>query len=135
MSSAQSENPLLEGLRLRRSADPCAIVVFGASGDLTKRKLFPALYSLAYRRLLPERFAVVGVARSEETTRQFVSDMRKAVKQFARDPFRTDVFSSLAASVGYVGSQLNSQVGTAARIAGRIRLCHSTTSDTPTAIV
>ena len=51
-----AENPLLEGLRLRRSPDPCAIVIFGASGDLTRRKIFPALYSLAVRRLLPERF-------------------------------------------------------------------------------
>ena len=73
-------NPLEVGLGVRRTSDPCALVVFGASGDLTKRKLFPALYSLAYRRLLPERFAVVGVARTEETSRQFVSAMRKAVK-------------------------------------------------------
>ena len=51
----QQENPLLEGLRLRRTPDPCALVIFGASGDLTQRKLFPALYSLALRRLLPEQ--------------------------------------------------------------------------------
>ena len=43
-------------------APPCAMVIFGASGDLTRRKLFPALYALAYRRLLPERFGVVGFA-------------------------------------------------------------------------
>ncbi|MGH3129400.1 MAG: hypothetical protein ACRDNX_01140, partial [Gaiellaceae bacterium] len=42
-----AENPLLEGLRLRRTPEPCAIVIFGASGDLAKRKLFPALYALA----------------------------------------------------------------------------------------
>ena len=77
-------NPLAQGLGVRRQPDPCALVVFGASGDLTKRKLFPALYSLAYRDLLPQRFAVVGVARTEETTRQFVTAMRKAVKQFSR---------------------------------------------------
>ncbi|HET7514287.1 MAG TPA: glucose-6-phosphate dehydrogenase, partial [Gaiella sp.] len=57
-------NPLAQGLGIRRQPDPCALVVFGASGDLTKRKLLPALYSLAVRGLLPERFAVVGVARS-----------------------------------------------------------------------
>ena len=50
---AAQENPLLEGLGLRRTPDPCAIVIFGASGDLTRRKLFPALYSLALRGLLP----------------------------------------------------------------------------------
>ena len=70
-------NPLEVGLGVRRTPDPCAVVVFGASGDLTKRKLFPALYSLAYRRLLPERFAVVGIARTEESTRQFLTSMRK----------------------------------------------------------
>ena len=48
-------NPLAEGLRLPRTPDPCAIVIFGASGDLTRRKLFPAIYSLAVRDLLPER--------------------------------------------------------------------------------
>ena len=53
-------NPLAEGLPVRRRPDPCVIVIFGASGDLTRRKLFPALYALAYRRLLPEQFAIVG---------------------------------------------------------------------------
>jgi glucose-6-phosphate 1-dehydrogenase len=87
------------------------MVVFGASGDLTKRKLFPALYSLAYRRLLPDRFAVVGVARSEQTSRQFVTSMRQAVKEFARDPFRSDVFESLAAGVRYVATDFADDAG------------------------
>ncbi len=95
-------NPLAEGLGLRRRPDPCALVIFGASGDLTRRKLFPALYALAYRRLLPDRFAVVGVARTEQTTRQFASAMRRAVKEHARDPYRTDVWESLAAGIRYV---------------------------------
>ena len=51
------ENPLLEGLQMRRTPDPCIFVIFGASGDLTQRKLIPALYSLAYRKLLPAKFA------------------------------------------------------------------------------
>ena len=54
VASAQ-ENPLLEGLTMRRPPDPCALTIFGASGDLTQRKIMPALYSLAFRRLLPER--------------------------------------------------------------------------------
>ena len=49
-----AENPLLEGLGPRRTPEPCALVIFGASGDLTRRKIFPALYALAYRRLPPE---------------------------------------------------------------------------------
>ena len=59
-------NPLLEGLTLRRRPDPCLLVIFGASGDLTSKKLMPALYSLALRRLLPDKFGIVGAARSEE---------------------------------------------------------------------
>ena len=47
-----TENPLLEGLRLHRTPEPCVVVIFGASGDLTRRKIMPALYSLAFRRLL-----------------------------------------------------------------------------------
>ncbi len=97
-------NPLLEGLGVRPKPEPCALVVFGASGDLTKRKLFPALYSLAYRGLLPERFGIVGVARTEQTTRQFVTAMRAAVKEHARDPFRADVFSRLVGGVRYVAT-------------------------------
>jgi glucose-6-phosphate 1-dehydrogenase len=104
-------NPLAAGLGVRRTPDPCVLVVFGASGDLTKRKLFPALYSLAYRGLLPERFAVVGVARTEQTTKQFVTSLRTAVKQFARDPYRSDVFESLAAAVRYVATDFSDDAG------------------------
>ena len=104
-------NPLSAGLGLRRKPDPCALVVFGASGDLTKRKLFPALYALAYRGLLPDRFAVVGVARTEQPTRQFLTGMRAAVKQYARDPFRSDVFESLAEGVRYVATEFDDDSG------------------------
>ena len=92
---SEAENPLLEGLRLRRSPDACAIVIFGASGDLTRRKIFPALYSLAFRRLLPERFGIVGVARTEQTTKQWAAEMKKAVKEHGRDELRTDVWNEL----------------------------------------
>jgi glucose-6-phosphate 1-dehydrogenase len=104
-------NPLAEGLRLRRRPDPCVLAIFGASGDLTRRKLFPALYSLAYRRLLPEPFAVVGVARSEQTNAQFRAAMKESVKEFARDPFRTDVWDSLAGGLRYVATEFDSDAG------------------------
>jgi glucose-6-phosphate 1-dehydrogenase len=98
------ENPLLEGLRLRRTPDPCALVIFGASGDLTQRKLFPALYSLALRRLLPERFGIVGVARTEETDEEFRERMKHAVQEFGRDEFRDDVWDWLAGGMRYVAT-------------------------------
>jgi glucose-6-phosphate 1-dehydrogenase len=96
------DNPLLEGLQLRRTPDPCVFVIFGASGDLTQRKLMPALYSLAYRRLLPVNFAVLGVARSPETDDGFRARMEHAVKEFSRDPFREDVWEKLADGMRYV---------------------------------
>jgi len=105
------ENPLLEGLQLRRSPDPCALVIFGASGDLTQKKLFPALYSLAFRRLLPQRFAVVGVARTEETDDDFKEQMKEALQQHGRDEFRDDVWETLADGMRYIATDFADEHG------------------------
>ncbi|HEY2327674.1 MAG TPA: glucose-6-phosphate dehydrogenase [Gaiellaceae bacterium] len=94
-------NPLLEGLQVRRRPDPCILVIFGASGDLTNKKLMPALYSLAYRNLLPEKFAVVGAARSPENDDDFRKRMQQSVKDFARDPFKKEVWDKLAEGMRY----------------------------------
>jgi len=107
----EAENPLLEGLRLRRRPDPCALVIFGASGDLTTRKLFPAIYSLAVRRLLPERFAIVGIARTEESDEDFRQRMREAVEEHSRDELREDVWQELAAGMRYVTSEFEDPGG------------------------
>ena len=101
----QRENPLLEGLRLGRTPDPCALVIFGASGDLTRRKLFPALYSLALRGLLPERFGIVGVARTEGTDDEFRERMKEAVQEFGRDEFRQDAWDALAVGMRYLATE------------------------------
>ena len=101
---AAHENPLLEGLTIRRMADPCAFVIFGASGDLTRRKLFPALYSLALRRMLPEQFAIVGVARSEESDDEFRERMKHAVQEFGRDEFNQEVWDWLAEGMRFVAT-------------------------------
>src|SRR5581483_12394083 len=87
--------------RLRRRPDPCILVIFGASGDLTAKKLMPALYSLAYRHLLPDRFGIVGAARTEESHDGFRERMKQAVKDHARDPFDEEVWSSLAGGMRY----------------------------------
>jgi glucose-6-phosphate 1-dehydrogenase len=102
VTATTEENPLLEGLRLRRTPEPCALVIVGASGDLTQRKLIPALYSLAYRGLLPERFAVVGVARTELTSEEWREQMREAVQRHARDELREEVWERLAEAMVYV---------------------------------
>jgi glucose-6-phosphate 1-dehydrogenase len=107
----QQENPLAEGLALRRTPDPCALVIFGASGDLTHKKLLPALYALAVRRLLPQRFAIVGVARTEGDDDSFRQDMADAVKQHARDPFNQETWDELAAQLHYVATDFADSSG------------------------
>ena len=79
--TAEMVNPLREGIRLRRTPDPCAMVIFGASGDLTERKLIPALFYLTRERMLPPGFSVVGCARTPKTDEQFRQEMSEAVKK------------------------------------------------------
>jgi glucose-6-phosphate 1-dehydrogenase len=98
----QQQNPLLDGLRVRRRPDPCILVIFGASGDLTSKKLIPALYSLAFRGLLPEKFGIVGAARSDESDDAFRERMKQSVTEYARDPFKDDVWEGLAKNMRYV---------------------------------
>src|SRR5206468_3553521 len=70
-----------------KPADPQAVVIFGASGDLTRRKLLPAFYHLFVEGLLPDGFAIVGYARSEMSDEDFREATRQALKQYARcDP-------------------------------------------------
>ena len=69
-----------------RPAGPCAIVIFGASGDLTKRKLLPALYNLKANRLLPKELAVIGVARAPKSHAQFREEQSRDIRQFATTP-------------------------------------------------
>jgi len=78
------QNPLREGLRLQRTPDPCTMVIFGASGDLTKRKLVPALYNLDLERLLPNSISIVGMARRPISTAEFRNQMREGVHAFSR---------------------------------------------------
>ena len=101
-STVSAANPLAEGLPLRRRPEPCTLVIFGASGDLTERKLMPALYSLAFRQLLPERFAIVGAARTPGTDESFREAMKEAVEHHARDEFRQDVWDELSAGMRYI---------------------------------
>jgi glucose-6-phosphate 1-dehydrogenase len=107
MTEVVQENPLLEGLRRRRTAEPCVLAIFGASGDLSQRKLFPALYELAYRHLLPEQFAVLGVARSQMSSEEFADRMKEAVASHARDDFREDVWSRLSGSIRYIDADFS----------------------------
>ncbi len=83
MKTVEQQNPLSEGLRLERTPEPCTVIIFGASGDLTMRKLIPALFSLAQQNLLPAGFSVVGAARSPFSHEEFRDKMKNAVQEFA----------------------------------------------------
>lgn len=76
-------NPLREGMRLQKTADPCVVVIFGASGDLTRRKLIPALYSLHRQDLLGAGFTIVGAARTPMSHDAFRDAMREGVEEFS----------------------------------------------------
>jgi|688.fasta_scaffold01500_16 glucose-6-phosphate 1-dehydrogenase len=78
------ENPLSEPTRTSKIADPCIVVIFGATGDLTGRKLLPALYNLARDGQLPAHFACVGFARREKSHAIFRKEMLEAVSKFSR---------------------------------------------------
>jgi glucose-6-phosphate 1-dehydrogenase len=108
MSLIVMENPLREGIRLERTAGPCAVVIFGASGDLAKRKLLPALYRLVQQRLLPAEFAIVGLARTEMTSEEFRARMREAVEEFSAEK-RVDeeVWNSFAQGLYYITGDIN----------------------------
>jgi glucose-6-phosphate 1-dehydrogenase len=82
--------------------DPCTMVIFGASGDLTHRMLLPALYDLALDRRLPPRFAIVGYARTKWSDDQFRQEARKSVAQFSRRPLDHAVWDNFAANLHYV---------------------------------
>jgi len=108
MSTSASDNPLREGVRLERTADPCTVIIFGASGDLTKRKLVPALYRLTQERLLPAEFAIVGFARSEMSHEDFRAKMKDAILTYS-EAKRIDeaVWDSFAKGIYYVAGDVN----------------------------
>jgi glucose-6-phosphate 1-dehydrogenase len=97
------DNPLREGLTTERAPSPCAFVIFGASGDLTRRKLVPALYNLAVSRLLPAGFAIVGFSNGELTTEQFRASMREQTAQFSRrKPLDEAVWADFSSRLHYI---------------------------------
>jgi len=84
-----------------RPAGPCAIVIFGASGDLTKRKLLPALYNLKANRLLPKELAIIGVARTPKSHVQFRDEQSREIRQFATTPLEDALWAELRDALYY----------------------------------
>jgi len=97
-------NPLRDprDKRLPRIAGPCGMVLFGVTGDLSRRKIMPAIYDLANRGLLPPGFALVGFARRDWADQDFAAIVHDAVKENARTPFRESVWRHLCEGVRFV---------------------------------
>ena len=85
----------------RAVPQPCSIVIFGATGDLTHRKLIPALYNLAADGELPPAIAVVGVARRDKRDDEFRKELEEAVRKFSRQNVRDDIWKTFAQSISY----------------------------------
>src|SRR5437867_4248876 len=84
MSTVTQPNPLAEGLHDYRLADPSIMVIFGATGDLSSKKLLPAIYNLAKQRLLPAGFAVMGAAIDDMSDDAFRKHAAEAITQHSR---------------------------------------------------
>ncbi len=97
-------NPLRdpEDRRLPRIAGPCGIVLFGVTGDLSRKKVMPAIYDLANRGLLPPGFSLVGYARRDWANQDFAQIVHDSVREHARTPFREEVWNQLAEGFRFV---------------------------------
>jgi glucose-6-phosphate 1-dehydrogenase len=102
----QQENPLVEGLE-RLPVHPTTLTIFGATGDLAKRKLLPALYNLAHEGALPERFNLIGSSRSEMSDDEFRARARESIESFSRRKPDPTVLDALLEQVRYVSGSFD----------------------------
>ncbi|MBE9373470.1 glucose-6-phosphate dehydrogenase [Saccharopolyspora sp. HNM0983] len=111
MSSAQEDwtNPLRDprDKRLPRIAGPCGLTIFGVTGDLSRKKLMPAIYDLANRGLLPPAFSLTGFARRDWADQDFGQVVYEAVKENARTPFSQTVWDRLADGFRFVSGSFD----------------------------
>ncbi len=105
-----SQNPLRDpqDRRLPRIAGPCVLVIFGVTGDLSRKKLMPAVYDLANRGMLPPGFGLVGFARRDWKDQDFAKEVHDAVKEHARTPFREEVWEQLLEGIRFVPGTFDS---------------------------
>jgi glucose-6-phosphate 1-dehydrogenase len=105
----RATNPLRGGLQTDRITDPCSIVFFGASGDLFKRMLLPAMYALRLRGILPNDFALVGFSRTNYTNEEFQRYCKEQLEQFAADDEKPQggVWDDFANRISYVSADFN----------------------------
>jgi len=111
MSTVSTPFALREGLRLRRMPDPCAVVIFGATGDLTHKKLMPSLYTLARLGMIPPNLAIVGVARRPKTDEVFRAEMAEAILGAAADGGKPALWDAFAQGLFYVQAEFHDAEG------------------------
>lgn len=105
-------NPLEEDARTAKTAESCILVIFGATGDLTARKLMPALYNLCLAGQLPPHFACVAFARRDKTNDQFRLEMHDAINQFSRTkPIDEDIWKTFREQIFYHKSEFHEDEG------------------------
>src|SRR5467141_5460675 len=104
-------NPLREGLSTRAVPQPCSVVIFGATGDLTHRKLLPALYNLAADGELPPAVAIIGFARRPKSDDDFRKEMEEAVRKFSRQAVRDEIWKTFSQSLFYHQSEFGDEAG------------------------
>jgi glucose-6-phosphate 1-dehydrogenase len=100
-------NPLRRGLTVDRITDPCSVVFFGATGDLMKRMLMPAMWNLRLQDILPSNYGIVGFSRSLDNDGQFRDEMRKAVEEFSRTGPTEPLWSDFAKHLSYVNGSFD----------------------------
>ena len=103
-------NPLAAGLE-RLPVHPTTLVIFGATGDLARRKLLPAVYNLAHDGALPERFQLVGASRGEMTDDEYRQVAAEAIRSFSRRPPDPDVLDRLVGGLRYVAAAFDDPAG------------------------
>lgn len=105
----KDHNPLRDpdDRRLNRIAGPSSLVIFGVTGDLSRKKLMPAVYDLANRGLLPPGFALVGFARREWENQDFAQVVHDSVREYARTPFREEVWQQLSEGIRFVQGEFD----------------------------
>ncbi|MCS7048945.1 MAG: glucose-6-phosphate dehydrogenase [Verrucomicrobiae bacterium] len=102
LSPNSTPNPFRDAADRQRNPEPCVLVIFGATGDLTARKLLPALYNLAHEGHLPTGFAIVGFGRRPKSENEFRAELRTAVAKHARfQPINPAVWDALATGIFY----------------------------------
>jgi glucose-6-phosphate 1-dehydrogenase len=110
---SDGSNPLRDprDRRLPRIAGPCTLIIFGVTGDLSRKKVMPAIYDLHNRGLLPPSFSLVGFARRQWEHEDFAAEVHSAVREHARTTFREEVWEQMCAGIRFVPGDIDDDAG------------------------